>query len=301
MTVFIDLLRVLASLAWPAVLVTLLILYRKEIRALLELIPRAMPRVKGGDIFGVKFELRELQEETKQASSDVQLVNLTVTSEASVDTAPPVQPLPSPTQVGVDEQTKATELSARDALNLVSKNIQREMKLLFAAGGTKFKFDTPMLAVGFLRTFPQAPRSLINSLTQFFSIVSDPGQESNETIEAVVTAGLALLNTIKSIPRGRYEVIFADVLIFSDPDCSVLIRSGVGVMLRSFDANGRSSSATQIFPTTRKMVAGTSVGWEWNMSLTWTDAWYRHPATKEIHTAWSSAAEFIGQDLNLIE
>ena len=40
------------------------------------------------------------------------------------------------------------------------------------------------------------------------------------------------------------------------------------------------------------------VAWEWSFDNVWSEAWYKDPETNEIKSAWHSAAEFIGRNLD---
>ena len=63
----------------------------------------------------------------------------------------------------------------------------------------------------------------------------------------------------------------------------------LGAVLRT-QSSSRSETRYRIFPSTKTYFRnGKRVSWEWNLSRTWSDAWYRNPTTNEVKLVWNSS------------
>ena len=73
-------------------------------------------------------------------------------------------------------------------------------------------------------------------------------------------------------------------------DCKGLILEAIGP--------GGAKKTLMIYPTTQTHYQkGMYIAWEWNLTKVWDETWYKDPDSGEIKYAWTSAAEFIGRNL----
>jgi len=198
------------------------------------------------------------------------------------------------------------------ALMVVAIEIERELRKLLVSTGALQRFlvlqsPTPPNALKILSSVPGAsvPRELEEKISQFWSFRNSLVNSDNEVPLLALELGLGILRVLRNIPRPKYVVKKANVMLYSDKNCQVE-REGVrGVLLETFDADGRLQRVA-VYPSTREYVEGMSVGWEWNIPVAyrsemgWGETWYKDPETNKCTLAWSESMEFIGKDVNIV-
>jgi hypothetical protein len=184
-------------------------------------------------------------------------------------------------------------------------------KLLVSTGALKqflvLKSPTLPNALNILSSVSGAtiPRELEEKISQFWSFRNSLVHSDNEVPLLALELGLSVLRVLRNIPRPRYVVRKANVPLYSDKNCKIERKDVRGVLLETFDADGKSQRVA-VYPSTREYVDGMSVGWEWNIPVAyrsdmgWGETWYKDPETKECTLAWSESMEFIGRDVNLV-
>lgn len=283
----------LAHLMWPIVTLALILVFRKDLTALLS-------RVRKGKLFGQELELdpviQEFQRSVREAQQEV----------------PEPEALPQKLQQQVEELDRDTkeilDIAARDPeLGIVklATKLEREVRLLAASLGqldsrrhvSLFQMFSMLVEKGYV------PRHTAESLRSFWElrnrIVHGHGEESDKDVHRVLDIGLVLLKTIRSIPHEINVVAHPDVELFSDASCVTRIEDAVGLMLNTTSPGG-ADVYKRIFPTTKRgyYQKGKRVTWEWNLSKTWGTAWYVNPDNSEKEQAWSSAGEFVGRHVD---
>jgi hypothetical protein len=288
-----ELIVALATLMWPIVTLALILVFRKDLTALLA-------RMRKGKLFGQELELDpailEFQRSVNEAQQEVP------------EPEAPVQKLQEQADE-LDRDTKEIlDIAARapelGVVKLASK-LEREVRLLTASLGQmdSNRHVSPLQLFYILLEKGYVPKHTAESLRSFWElrnrIVHGRGQESDKDVRRVLDIGLVLLKTIRAIPHEVNIVVHPDVPLYSDANCTTRIGDAVGVQLKTLSPGGAELSK-QIFPTTKRgyYLRGKGVTWEWNLTKTWGPAWYLDPDTNMSKQAWASAGEFVGRHID---
>jgi hypothetical protein len=287
---FAELLKGIAAVLWPLVLVIAIILFRREVSALLE-------RLRKAKFLGGELEL------------DESLDRLERTAEAlEAEATPASRELESPSAKNPDDIfpriLEEAGRSPKVALMLLSAELEREVRELLASLGSEHRSRHLSLRMGLMELAKRTslPQDTLRALNQFSEvrnlIIHGRGQVSDDEILRAIDSGLVILKSIRAIPHESHAVHHDNVDLYSDPECQQLRQDCKGIILKSLSAGG-AITEYRIFPTTRDLYRkGMRVSWEWNGNLKWGDTWYRDPESHEIQHAWSSSIEFVGQDLD---
>jgi hypothetical protein len=145
------------------------------------------------------------------------------------------------------------------------------------------------------------PPSLSRAVGQFYEvrnrIVHGHDVTADDALRAL-DSGLKILSTIRSLPHEVHVVRFPAVEVYADA-AGTERREIDGLVLDTRTPGGE--TRRDVFPTRRSYQEGQAVTWEWDLSSTWPESWYRDPNTREVVYAWSSAAEFAGRPLDEIQ
>ena len=95
------------------------------------------------------------------------------------------------------------------------------------------------------------------------------------------------------LPALPYRVLYANIPIYSDPECRQQVTDGTILILQSLDPDDPIQEL-DIAPTRKNYRAGQIVAWDLNNKKLWEKAWYRNPESGEIEQAWTFHVEFIG-------
>ena len=285
-----ELIVAVATLLWPIVTLILILVFRKDLTALLA-------RVRKGKLFGQELELDPAVVELRQSVREAEQ-ELPEPDEHPQELLQRVEELDRDTKEILDVAARDPELGV---VKLALK-LEREVRLLAGSlGQLEQKRHVSLLQVfSTLVDKGYVPRHTAESLRNFWElrnrIVHGRGEESEKNIRRVLDSGLILLKTIRSIPHEVNIVAHPGVELFSDAECTARIDGAVGVLLNTTSPGGAKVSQ-RIFPTTRigYYQVGKRVTWEWNLTKTWGPAWYRHPESGERKQAWISAGEFVGR------
>lgn len=289
-----EVIGALSTLLWVGLILTVVLLFRANVEALIDRIRR----VTGPG--GIGLELDRLKEELEAAGDALPETTATSAGGEQADEAEA-------------EETRVYELAAtspRVALMALAADIEREVREHLAAwGGFEGQAGEPSLTwrdLGLRRGLDKLvrlaglPPGLVRSLQDFIAVrnrvVHGASVSAEDTLRAI-DIGASLLMLLRSIPRERKFVVNPAIPIFRDRELSEPL-DGHGVMLEMRGAEG-TAVRRQVFPTTREhFVAGKEVAWEWNPDRIWKEAWYRNPETNEAEVGWSSSMEFIGRHLD---
>jgi hypothetical protein len=287
---FAELLKGIAAVLWPLVVVVAIIIFRKEVSALLTRLRKA--KFLGGEL--------ELDESLDRLERTAEALEAEATSGS--------QELESPTVGGPDDIVpKILEEASRSpkvALMLLSAELDRAVRELLASLGGEPRSRSLSLRKGLeeLAQRTSLPDETLPALDQFSEvrnlIVHGRGQVSNDEILRAIDSGLVILKAIRAVPHESHAVHRDNVDLYSDSECKQLREDCKGVTLESLSAGG-AITKYRIFPTTRDdYKKGMRVSWEWNGSSKWGNTWYRDPESGEIKYAWTSSVEFVGRDLD---
>lgn len=190
--------------------------------------------------------------------------------------------------------------------------IERELRKLLVSTGALQRYLTlksPTLPNGLkiLGSVSGAtvPKELGEKISEFWSFRNTAAHLGSEVPLLAFDLGLSILRILRSIPRPSYIVKKANVPLYSDRNCQIQRPDVRGVLLETFDAEGK-SQGVRIYPSTRAYVENMSIGWEWDIPIAyrsdmgWNETWYKDPQTGKCTMAWSESMEFIGRDINQV-
>jgi|SRR5579859_68127 len=198
-------------------------------------------------------------------------------------------------------------ISPKAALTELLICVDREMrKLLVSTGALKRYLDHPTAtlpdALAILGSVAGAkiPEGLEDNVHELWDLRTNVAQGAEVPIR-VFECGFTILNALRDVPRPSYIVKKANLLLFSDKYCQNPRLDVKGVLLETFDADGK-LQMTKVHPSRREYKEGMSVGWEWNYdkNVSWEDTWYKDPETGRCTPAWNGSMEFIGRDINQV-
>lgn len=283
-----DILHAVAAIAWPILGFTVLGLYHREIRAVLA-------RIKRGKILGQEIELREEVQGLLEVSGSLRALPAGVS------------PASTAGEKAVDIREKVLVEAARSpasALLFLKYKIEMATRELHASAGFLENRGAVPLAemIREMGNEGYIPRVLIQSAESFLSvcdkIVDVPLSSGDGVLMSAIYSGLAILDAIQSVPHEKRFVAHVGVTAYSDPNCTKA-RADVTVVLLDARRSDGSSAGRSAHPTTSKnLVVGKPVSWEWNLQRLYGETWYRDPISNEIQYGWGGSAEFVGRTLD---
>jgi hypothetical protein len=290
-----QILRAIASLAWPGFAFTALFVFRRQLIRVLD-------------------RLDKLKIKTKDFELEADLSALKSSADATMKELPQLRPALE-TRIAGPEQEEAIEAIIKSTLQ--EATTAPKVALLTLRAELEKQAMQGLATRGMLRGRPVVP--LVQALSELRQYGIPPSLEpsvrlldevSNTIIHGVagtdadvlraLDSGIAILRTLNALPNEVNVVCHPGVDIFSDASCTKPIPDAKGVILESTSPGGVMMTL-RIFPTTRTdFQKGKRVAWEWNIQRVWPAAWYRDPDTGAIKRAWEEAAEFIGRHLEEI-
>jgi hypothetical protein len=285
-----ELLRGLAALLWPLVAVVALWLFRDPLRDLIRRIRRA--RFAGGEI-ELDRRLAELQLTTEVLEATplpakVEQADMALVDEAQEDMAA--------------EILRTAASSPRAGLMLASSEIEREMRRVLAAVGHYPERPTGIGAMAreLVRVagLPEAYAKAYEGFSDIRNaIVHGRGDVSDVEVLRALDVGLSLLRLTHRWPHERRTVLYTDLDVYFDAE-GTRRRPDVTAVVLMFERPDRSEPELRAYPTTRDHFhPGQPVAWEWDMSRTWGESWYRD-SSGTVRYGWRESAEFVGRPLD---
>lgn len=279
---------------WPLVVVTGLVLFRREISDVLH-------RVRRGKVLGQEVELDAAVTALVRDAGRLEAMPLAV-----VPTAEPEEVTASPTDSSVDmeieEVLSLAAMNPRLAVMQLSVAIERETRWLLAATGHLQQVERATSLGGMVAALRQtsllAP-AVLDVMAVFADVrnrvVHGAADLPERDVLRAVDAGFAILRSLAAAPRERNYVWVPAVDLYTNPEATAILNGVAGVVLRTVSAGG-SDTTHRVFPTSRRdYVKDLEVSWEWNRDRIIEAAWYRDPETQEIRSAWSGSMEFAGR------
>lgn len=288
-----KLLQAIASLAWPILSFIALIIFHRDIGALIT-------RLRRGKVFGQEFELEkslnELNESANLASVEIP-VSVSTKETNDTDISRERQHIKQDEDL-LDEASRSPKV----ALITLSSDMERELRQLLA-GMELYENGRPLsfrYMIELLDKRGALPTNVTGSVKHFSEIrnrIVHGHEASQDDIIRAVDSGLTILRSIRSIPHEINTVYHPGTEVFSDPKGKTL-REGIKAVVLKTTSPGKSIESLRVFPTKRNhFIKGKQVAWEWNMDLKVNESWYRNPDNKKIEHAWWSSAEFIGRNI----
>jgi hypothetical protein len=279
-----EIFRVLTSLAWPAVVLTALVLFRKELAALSR-------RVTKGKAGPVEIEL------------DRELDQLLMTTAAATKTLPPAQVTNHGTAGTGESQVRdvlreATHSPKLALIELSAEIERRSLEVVASTGHLEGQRRPPFSQM--LNRLELSPPTQ-EAARQFRQVRNRlvHGMDATEAeILRALDLGLSLLDAINRLPHEVHYVREPRVEVFRDEAGDMPVDAYHGVLLESVNNDG--NRIIHAFPTTRDhFEKGKAVSWEWGEAR-YPEAWYRDPADGAIKYAWGGALEFVGRALHAL-
>jgi hypothetical protein len=291
-----ELLKAIATLLWPIFAFVVLFVFKGQLA-------EAIGRLKKGKLLGQEVELSDSLESLQRSASQL-------SDEVSSIPSSEMQNSDENKSQENDESNIKTIIheaarSPKVALILLATDIEKEARQTLASTGKLQGRKNVSLrqAIDELDSHYGLPKHISSSLRLFLETrnkIIHGGETDERNILSVIDSGVSILKSLQALPRETNWVHHPSVKIFSDPECTIPINNGKGVILKSESSSG-AKVFYRIFPTTRThFEKGKKVAWEWSNENTWSDAWYKDPETNEIKLAWNSSMEFVGRHLDEI-
>ena len=289
-----ELLKAIATLLWPIFAFYMLFVFKSQLA-------EAIRRLKKGKFFGQELELSDsvidLHRSASKLSEEVSVIPISSANNSDMDNSD------KDDELSIKTIIHEAARSPKAALILLATHIEKEARQTLASiGKLQGRGNVNVLkAIDELDNHYGLPKHISSSLNLFWKTRNEiihGGETDERNILSALDSGVSILKSLHAIPRETNWVHHPAVDIYSDPECSILIKNGKGVILKSASSSG-AKIFYRIFPTTRThFQKGKKVAWEWSFLNGWSDAWYKDPETNEIKLAWVSSAEFIGRHLD---
>jgi hypothetical protein len=286
-------LQAIGAIGWACLPFTVLFVFKAEIT-------RAFGRLKKGEIFGLKFELDELEKSADATAMEVPtFVGPVLLEESQVARADQEEKFDAKIKSILQQATSAPKV----ALIALRAELEKEARQALAArgmlGGRQAVSVSQALSELHQYGFPpnlSGSLKLFNDVSN--SIIHGKTDATDDDVLRALDSGISILRSLIALPNEVNVVYHPGVELFSDAAGTKIIPDAKGIMLETTSPGGVTKTL-RIFPTTRThFQKGKRVAWEWNMQEVWPAAWYRDPGTGAIKGAWGSSAEFIGRHLD---
>lgn len=286
-----ELIRALAVLAWPVVVLVAVLVLRVDLRKLLQRMNTLNLKGPGIEV-SLSAQLDELQAHAQLATVEVNALPAAKTEEQQVSDENLVQGI-----LDIGSQSPKMSLIA------LSADMEREVRrLIYSLGLSKEWRRVGTLTAGIhaLERNGVLPPNVASGLELFTRVRNRlvHGRDvGNDDISAAIDSGILILRALRAIPREVYVVRATELPIFSDSHGRVKREDVSGIQIEVVSPGG-AKREMRVFPiTASSWSVGDEVTLEFNHDAEWGNSWYRLADANEIHHAWSSAFEFVGRCL----
>jgi hypothetical protein len=290
-----DLLRAIAAIMWPVIVLIAVVLFRAEVAGL-------FARIRKAKVLGQEFELTGSLEELRQRAETAAQA-----SEQNAEGAEPEPTLVLENAIEVIEREVLDEAarSPRVGLMILSAELERVMREMLTrieqANPSSKRQRRPVGLVRMADSLWQVgvlPEELLNAVEAFSSvrnqIVHGAGEVSDREILQAIDAGLVILRSLQQVALGVVEQ--AGLELYEDSQGMIRRPDVWGVVLNGI--GNSTDTESWIMPTHRRDYApGQVVKWAFDGSEVCPASWYRHPETRQLREAWEAAAFFVGDIL----
>jgi hypothetical protein len=297
-----DLLRAIATLLWPLVVIAALWRFHRELATLLTRPMRF--KLPGGIEAETGQQLRELGRTVPEAQADA-AEEAEEQQAATRSIVPPIRRSSEASGESDVIRRILDEAAENPKLGLISLaiEIEREVRAVLASRGVETSGRDRGVHGGIAALQQQGalPPSIASSVRIFWNVrnqlIHGIEEASLDELVRTIDLGLDILRALYAIPREVHTVIHADVPIYEDAECTKARADANGVILESVSSSGLVTSV-RIFPTRRTYRPGARVSWEWDDRTKWAESWYKDPETKQPTYAWTASIEFAGRVLS---
>lgn len=279
-----DLIRALASLAWPAVAATALLLFRDEISALL----RRVTKGKAGPIeFEIQRDLEELGARTSAAAESLPPQGDLDEEDSERDTSVAQQVL------------REASSSPKLALITLSAELERKAREVLASSQDPSEWRNRPLShtLNRLELSPQVQAAYKEFQGVRNKIVHGLTAGDDDALRAI-DYGLVILDALNKIPHAIHRVVVPRVECFTDAEGTV--SAGYFAVLLQSESTAARESHEHVFPTRQESYRpGEALSWEWGHQ-SFDETWYCDPRDGQIKYGWTVSLEFQGRPLDEI-
>jgi len=270
-----ELLRAIASLLWPAIVIYLLIRYRAEIPKLL----KRVTHISAGNVGVDLGKAEEIRQEQK--------------AQEAIAEALPVEVAEAPESRTVvrEEEPRLTPPTAWDTdlgnrFLRAATEVERELARLTAYSRRPQSGRESLRQMA--KHLPPDIRSLIDDFAPLRNRVVHMGVEPDE-IEQATELAEVLLDIVRRVP----VVVYPQVELYADDLGLETRRDVVGVVVETLGDEDRPER--RVFPTTLKYDAGDLLVLDFDSRRSWEHTWYRDPETSDVKFAFGYSVEFTGR------
>ena len=202
-----------------------------------------------------------------------------------------------PTAFVVDRLLALAATDKKVAIIAIGVELERAIRNLGAQLGVEIPYSAPLRTVldQLIRrgSLPESARSSLDVFWQVRNRVVHAGPDplGDADLTTIIDIGISLLRVVASVPHETYRVV-DQVPVYSDPEATHPINGITGIVLEVAAPSGVKVER-RIYPTTNNYDKGALVGWAWNLSTVYAQAWYRDTGGGIVQ-AWTSAGEFVG-------
>ncbi len=286
------LIRSIAVLLWPIVLIVLIVMLRGELGGLTR-------RLRRLSILGAEVELDEelsaLDTKVKAASTAAELSQQTEHLGASGR------------RNESDDILRLAAISPRVALMALSERLEHTLVRVLAsvsrAPDTSVGLASLPELVDLLPAEARPQQEALRAFLRVRTAILHAGEKVEDSdILRAIDSGLTLLRSLNAFPAETHHI--CEVLpLFADPECTQMLSSCRGVIVESTSPHGTNILVRRIFATSRTSHyrPGMCVSWEFDRdgSRAWGESWCRDTKTGSLRHLLGNL-DFIGRDLDAL-
>ncbi len=282
------LIRALAALAWPAIVLFVLVRFEPQMRELLS-------RIKRGKIAGAEIELSEKLDNLLAAASEA-ATDAEQLAAGAPDTNPAIEPTTDADRSIIAEVSR----SPKAALLLLTSELEKAVRHLLAALAMTKRPLPLKMAIHELERRGVVPKSIVEVLDRFTDVrnrLVHGHFASDDDIIRALDAGLLILRSIQTAPQPVATIRHVQIPLYADPNATVPRPEISGLIVEVTNPESMMNEL-RVLPTREgHFEIGRRIGWAYSYERDYDETWYRDPDTGTITLAWSYSKEFIGKHL----
>ena len=279
-----DVIELIGVLVWPAVVVTLLILFRTPVRNALE--HATQLRIAGQEIHIARERIDTL---------DALIQRMEQAEKLQLQTVSPA------VEQRILDRAQSDGLLALDD---VVSSIRRSVDMLALSNGwvDDLQRGPAELWYGLLQVHRLAGSSPETLPVLFlFAELQDPALKGALKLEQrdmlrLVRGGLNILSYLQQVPLRTNTVVESGLPVFRDEGCTQRVLD-IGAMLIRRERPG-AAPEERVWPSSLYYTPGTRVSWIFDDSSSWGPCWWRSTETSEAIQVWTGTRySFVGKPM----
>ena len=282
-----DLIRAIATLIWPLGVISLIVVFRTELRALTR-------RLRRLSLFGQQVELGEALNTLETQAQAAVAIEGDRSGSGERDESD---------EAGTADILRLAATSPRVALIALNERLERSLRRLLASAG--WASDAQIRRASLAQLIDLVPPQALPQRDAFivFDRVRNSMIHGGESVDErdilrAIDSGLTLMESLRSFPIETHIVVAVEPL-FTDAQCTQESARGRAVVLEIRVPEGISLLRREVWPTSKPHYKpGMEVGSEWDTDAShgWTEVWVRDPESGSPRRI-PGTLDFIGRDL----